>query len=619
MLKNQKHPKYLEIMQTVLMIFFGTYGITYISRLAIGTIFTNSIFSIVAFILLLLMIPHTVQDIHNIQNAKARKKRLLYSFFIALAFSLSLVLGYQLKAYGMTDGGFLGKILILVRSLFLSFFFFPFSNRLFKWAEQIRVFSIHRTANHWRFSTVFLISWSFIFLSWFPVLLAYYPAVMSFDFHRQSQEALHGFAYFYGYQPLIHTWFIWLSFQFGNLFDSLQIGMVFYSVIQMLILSVSCAYACTLLYRMAKRKWALILTSLFFCVFPYISILSVTATKDVIFSALFLIFVCLFIERTFFATGRKQLILDILWVLEGIFMSLFRNNALYALAVFAIIYIIFAEKKKRLRVFLLLLCLIFGGKLASEGMYLALGTELRGSQVEMFSVPIQQFGRVGKIHAETLDEETFALINTYIPQKYWDAYNPPISDSIKIFVGQYSFHDTWEGHYPQLFLDWMKVGMKYPNEYIDAFLELTAGYWFIDDVTWAEVLGYGVENRMGALYTYNSTVSDILPEGIDHKSMLPSLESFLEEIVSGNSFYNWPVFSNLFKPAFYCWLLFLLLVLCFYNLEKKKLFVILIPFIYFLTLLLGPVVQVRYILQFILLTPLLLALFIYSEAHDDVI
>ncbi len=621
MFSIKKHPTIILSLLTALA---GTYGISYLSSFASGTQLTYSVFSIGLFAALALLLQRTFEDIVLLTDRRSKVFRISFAFLTAFVFALTLVLGYQLKGLGMTEGGVRGKGLIFLRSFLLAFAILPFSNLLYKWAESIRSYAAslaarpQDTAKRWNPTKLFFVVLGIIFLCWLPVLLAYYPAVMSFDFHRQSQEAARGFIWFNSYQPLAHTWLIWVAFQIGNLFGSLQTGMVFYSIFQMLVLALSLSYSCSVVYRFVNRKWALILLVGFYAFFPYISILSVTVTKDVIFSALFLVFVCLFIERTFFATGKKKLIIDILWVLEGIVMVLFRNNALYAAALFIVIWLFMGEKKQRLRILALGLCLMIGGKGALEGMHVILGTEIRGSQVEMFSVPIQQFGRVGDLHGDTLDEKTRALIDTYVPERIWDEYYPPISDTLKGTVGQFTFDETWKGHYGELLKAWIQVGIRYPNEYIDAFLELTAGYWSFDDVTWAELLGYGLEERMGALYTYNSTVSEVLPEGIAHETKFPWLENALENIVSANSFYKWPILGNLFKPALYCWGLILIAVLCFYNFDKKKILITLFPLAYFATLLLGPVVQVRYVLPLIVTLPVLLAMLVHHERTENI-
>lgn len=600
---------------SALCAFAGTYGIGYLSSLVTGTLLTNSYLIIGLFAGLTYLLYHTWDDIVQISNKKDKIHRIIFGFLTALFFSITLVLGYQLKATGMTECGVKGKGLILIRSFMLAFSVLPFSNMLFKWAEHIKAspsisfISSHKSNQAFK---VFFISWIVIFLCWIPVFLAYYPAVMGFDFHRQSQEATKGFIWFNSYQPLAHTLIIWVAFQIGNALGSLQTGVAFYSIFQMLVFSAASAYSIRVVYRLIQKVWPVIVLITFFAVFPYNSILSVGITKDVLFSALFLVFVSLFVERTFLANDKSKRLLDILWVMSGVLMMLFRNNALYAVVVFMIIYFFTAEKNQRVRIIIMALCLIIGGKGALEGLQVALSAG-RGSQVEMFSVPIQQFARVGYYHGKTLDEETYELINTYIPEEYWDNYNPPISDTVKSPIGAKVFNNTWKGHYGDMLSAWIKVGLKYPNEYIDAFLVLTSGYWFIDDVSWAEVLGFGVEERMGALPTHNSTISEVIPEGIDHESKFPWLETKLEEIVSGNSFYNWPVVSNLFKPAFYCWVLLLTFIMSFYNREKKKVTVTLLPLLYLATMFLGPVVQVRYVLPIIIVVPVILAAFVHKD------
>lgn len=610
MLKDAKNQ---NLLFSVICSFAGTYGIGYLSSLVAGNLFTNSFLSLGTFSALAFLLYHTWNDLAQTYDRKSKIRRICFAYFTAFFFAITLVFGYQLRAAGMTECGLRGKGLIILRSLLLACSIFPFTNLLYKWSENVKAAPGKASDKDKSHLKVFLLCWAVTFLCWIPVFLAYYPAILGFDFHRQSQEAMKGFIWFNSYQPLAHTLLIWVAFQIGNVFGSLQTGMAFYSIFQMLVFSAACAYSCNIVYRLLSRKWPVVLLTLFYALFPYNSILSVGVTKDVLFSALFLVFVCLFVERTFLADERKQRLLDILWVLEGIVMMLFRNNALYAVAVFMIFYFFMSDKKQRMRIVVMALCLIIGGKGALEGLQLGLGAVGRGSQVEIFSVPIQQFARVGFYHGDNLDEETYALVNTYVPEEYWSYYNPPLSDTVKNSVGMYVFNETWKGHYGTMLRAWAKVGLKYPNEYIDAFLLLTCGYWFMDDVTYAEVLGSGVEGRMGALHTYYSTVSEVIPEGIDHESKFPWLEQKLEEIVSGNSFYNWPVLSNLFKPAFYCWILLLTVLLCFFNREKKKLMTTLLPLIYLATMFLGPVVQIRYALPVIITVPVMLAMFIHKE------
>lgn len=600
------------ILLQVILAWLGTYGISYMCELQKETLFSNGIFSLLVFGAVWILIRLTWKDIGKLQVGKERRRRLIYSGVTALLFSLCLLMGWQLRSLGITEGGFAGKGLLLLRSCFLSVAIFPLSYALFWWGDRVKNSESAKAQKLWKNGQCFLVIWLFIILAWIPSFLAYYPAIMSYDFHRQSGEALKGFIWFYDYQPLAHTWLIWLFLQIGKMAGSYQTGMACFSLFEILVLSASCAYACVILYRLVKKKWALVALALFYGFFPYYSVLAVCTTKDVIFTALFQVFVCLLLERIFFAEGKRRLLVDVVWILEGILTVLFRNNALYALAVFMTLFGILSAKKQRLRMLVMALILVIGGKGALEGVRMALGTEIRANMVEMFSVPIQQFARVGFFHGHEMDEETAALLNQYVPWELWEHYNPPLADTVKATVGAISFDTSWEGHYGEVFLNWAKLGIKYPNEYIDAFLALTNGYWFLDDVTWAEVLGVGLEGRMGAVYTYMSSSTDVLPEGIPHESKWPAMERFLEEIVSANAFYKWPVLSNLFKPAFWCWGLWLTILLCLYTKCKKAFRISLLPLIYLGTMFLGPVVQVRYILPIIAAVPLMIAAWVYE-------
>lgn len=588
--------------------FLGTYGICYLWSLT-GT--PHASFSVMALPLLAVvygLLAWTEKKLGEISEKRQRRRRCRYAAVTSLLFSLSMIMGYQLQTYGMTDGGVKGKTLILVRAVFLSIAVFPFGSLLFEGIEKAASWkpSAEKAAK-WEPGKVYSISALVIFLCLIPVWLAYYPIIMSYDFHRQINEAVKGFAFFWPYQPIAHTWIIWVFLQLGYAVGNIQTGMAFFAIFQMLVYSLVAAYACTFLYRLVRRRWMAIAGVLFFGVFPYNSVMVLCTTKDVLFGTFFLLFVLLLAERFFFVRGEKQLVLDILIALTGCLMVQFRNNCLYAVAVFGVLWVIFAPRKEKLRVFLLCALLTAGGKVTGIVIKQAIGTQLGTAKVEMYSVPIQQFTRVGYYHRDSLDEETRQLLTTYVPEEYWQDYNPAISDSVKAMVGTTTFSSTWEGNLPQLFQDWFRLGLRFPNEYIDAFLQLTRGYWFPDDRSYAECLGYGMEGRMGTIYTYNSSaISD--GEEITHESRFPWLEEQLEKIVSANAYYDWPVVSILFKSSFYFWGLFLVFAAFLYTEKEKQAVFCLFPLMYMGTMLLGPVVQLRYLFPAILTLPVFVCL-----------
>lgn len=592
----------------LVLTFLGTYGVCYAAKIATLQPTFYSIASVFLAVVLFMLLSKTKESIDNHSDDKIWKRRMYYALSISFLFSLTTIVGYQLQNFGMTDAGVKGKGLIILRAMCLAIAVFPFVNYFFLEIKKIDLKCGKSEAKKpWKNGAVFGISAAVIFACLIPVWLAYYPIIMSYDFHRQINEAALGFEHFWPYQPIAHTWIIWVFLQLGYAIGDLEAGMAGMALFQMLLYSLVTAYGVTFIYRLTKKKWAVVATVLFFGVFPLNTVLVLCTTKDVLFSILFMLFVLLLGERFFFAEGKKKLLIEILLLLTGALMVQFRNNALYAIAVFGAVWFVFAAKKEKLHVLLLCVLLVVGGKGTSVIIKEAIGTEMSVAKVEMYSVPIQQFARVGYCHGTNVDEETLQILETYVPIEYGKSYNPSIADTVKIKVGAYVFPYTWEGKEAQVLSDWLKLGLKFPNEYIDAFLELTRGYWFWDDRSHAECLGYGVDGRMGLIYTYNSAEINGVGE-IQHETKFPWLEEQLEKIVSGNCYYNWSLVSLLFKSAFYFWGMCLIFVIYMFLRRKKQAIMCLFPLLYMATMLLGPVVQIRYVFPVIVILPVMIAL-----------
>lgn len=578
----------------IVLSFLGTYGVCYLLELTGSRYPDYSVMTVFLAVALYLLLKRVRRD--------QARRHFVCAWSLSFALSLILILGYQLDRFGMTDGGVGGKGLILLRAFCLAAALFPFGDMLVGLIEGIP-YGMDNRGKGWKKGAVFGISFGAIFLLWIPVWLAYYPIVMSYDFHRQVNEAYNGWIWFNSYQPLIHTWLIWLFLQIGGALGSNEAGMGLFTLFQMLVASAAMGYACTAVYRMVKRKWAVALAVLFYGIFPFCSVSMMIGTKDAIFSALFLTFTILLAERNLFHEKRKW-IMEIPLFLTAVMMMLFRYNALYAVAAFGVLSLVFAKGREKLRIFLLCALMTVGGKAAQEGLQYGLGTVIRGSDIEKYSLLLQQFARVGYLHGENMDPEMYALVDKYVSADSWQDHMPALADASRAGV---SFAEVWKPDMAQVVKDWFKVGLEYPNEYIDAFLCLTGGFWFPDDRTFCEMQGWGNEERKGAIFTNNSSASDTY-EGIRHISKFPWLEEKLEDIVTNNAFYDWPVISVLFKPAVYTLSLLLVTVALLYRKQKKQAYICLFPLAYFGTMLLGPTVQFRYVVPVMITVPLLAAL-----------
>ncbi|MBO7095808.1 MAG: hypothetical protein J6V94_02490, partial [Lachnospiraceae bacterium] len=216
---------------------------------------------------------------------------------------------------------------------------------------------------------------------------------------------------------------------------------------------------------------------------------------------------------------------------------------------------------------------------------------------------------------ENLTQEQVDILCRYVTDYQWGDYYPWIADGPKSTISAYN-SSAWIGEGNTLIRDYIKIGKAYPNDYIDAFIGLTIGYWYVGDRSHAEMLGYGDDSDLGLLYTFNASPNAALEDGIPSHSLLPSVEKMYSHIVNGNSYMKWPVVSILMKPAFYFWFFVLDLFIVIYKRSKKGIAVFAYPFFYLMTMFLGPCVNFRYIYPFIAALPILTS-FVLSEKKTE--
>ena len=295
-------------------------------------------------------------------------------------------------------------------------------------------------------------------------------------------------------------------------------------------------------------------------------------------------------------------------------MLLFRNNALYALAAsLPVLYIIFRVSfgggnvlwRRYFALTVVALVLFAAGGM---GLKTSLNAH-NGSPREMLSIPLQQMARTRVKAEETLSDDMRQELEQYIPGEWvFAAYNPYLADPVK---NRAVIHDNPAG----LIKTWVRLGLMHPQIYIDAFLDNSIGYWFLEDRTHAQIYGLGTESGFGYLSTDNRT----MPAGceiIEH-SYLPGLRHFMERIVSDNEYQKIPVVRILFAPAFYWWLLCLYMAIVIY----KRKYHLLLPAVflasYYLTLLLSPTVLIRYMYPFVVTVPVLCCLLFCKPDDSD--
>lgn len=437
-----------------------------------------------------------------------------------------------------------------------------------------------------------------IYLCWFPVFLAYYPSVFAYDAEGQLYQVI---AHDYStHHPLLHTLFLGAFFKLGDkLPGSYSAGMAVHSVVQMIMMAAAFGYAIAYLYRKGVSGYLRNALLIFYALFPANSVLAISTTKDVLFSALVLLYT---ISLHGIITGQKRgsnrgWFLYVLW---AVFLLLFRNNAVYAfiLSVPCVFWGMYRTKdkesgewKKYLICTMAAVVLFVAGSAALKA---ATGAH-NGSPREMLSIPLQQMARTRVKAEETLTPEMQQEVEKYLPAEWvYAAYNPYLADPVK---NRAIVHDDPAG----LIKTWIKLGVGHPQIYIDAFLDNSIGYWFLEDQTHAQIYGIGTESGFGYLSTDNRT----MPAGceITEHSYLPGLRAFMERIVSDNDYQRLPLIRLIFAPAFYWWMLCMYMAVVIYRKKYRLLLPIVFLVIYYMTLLLSPTVLIRYMYPFVVTVP----------------
>lgn len=543
-----------------------------------------------------------------------KNKRLLCCAFVwGVPFACSCVLGWRLVSKGTVFGpggsfaaGMGSFLLFLLQTALLSVPAAALaavimcggkSKRVGKWKHDLQ--GRRPVWQMWLFYEIV------IFLCWMPVFLAYYPSVFAYDAEGQLYQVIsHDYS---THHPLLHTLFLGAFFRLGGALGSYSAGMAVHSVVQMVLMAAAFGWALSYLYRRQIPRWIRILLLLFYGLFPANSVLALSTTKDVLFSALVLTFTLwmyrMICDREMWG-GRKE---RAVFIVLAALMLLFRNNAVYAFVVSVpVVYVGIGKPARRTYLRMALLALLL---FAIGSAMLKTATHAHsGSPREMLSVPLQQMARTRVEAEEQLSPQMRQELENYIPSEWvFAAYHPHLADPVK---NRAVIHDNPKG----LIVTWMKLGLQHPAVYMDAFLDNSLGLWFLWDTSHAQVYGIGTESGFGYLSTDNRT----MPAGceiVEH-SFLPGLRVFMEKIVSDNEYGKLPVVRLLFAPALYWWLLYLYLVAALYQKKYREMLPAVYLAAYYLTLLLSPTVLVRYMYPIMVTIPVILPCLMMNTQRD---
>ena len=99
--------------------------------------------------------------------------------------------------------------------------------------------------------------------------------------------------------------------------------------------------------------------------------------------------------------------------------------------------------------------------------------------IESVCIPMQQITAV-ICNDRALTEEELSLIEHVVDLTYiHELYNPTFADNIKELV-RAGNQDYLVSHKKEFFRLWVDLGLRYPGDYLDAYVKQTYGYWYPD-------------------------------------------------------------------------------------------------------------------------------------------
>ncbi len=312
-------------------------------------------------------------------------------------------------------------------------------------------------------------------LCWLPYYLYQYPGIMTPDSINQLEQIL-GVVPFSNHHPWVHTLVFGLFYRIGYaLTKNMVIAVSVYTFFQMCLLAGSVAYFISTLRSHKIRPFVLLIIMAFYALIPYHAVFSVTVWKDIPFAAAVLLFSCAIFRlsiRNSVCAGNL-----LVFMISGVMICLFRSNGWYAFLL-ALPFLLFGFRKKAKAVYPPLFAALLLAVIVKYPVMNAFHVR-QPDFIESVSIPMQQITAV-ICNDRYLSGEELALIEEVVDLTYiHDLYNPTFADNIKELV-RAGNQDYLVAHKKEFLKLWIDLGLRYPGDYLTAYVHQTYGYWYPD-------------------------------------------------------------------------------------------------------------------------------------------
>ena len=450
-------------------------------------------------------------------------------------------------------------------------------------------------------------------LVFLPLAIIFYPGGATGDtadsvyqfFHDGSSWSIQMInliddnVYINKHHSVLFTVMLGLFLKLGNCLYSYNLGFFLFILFQLFVVISIFSFMIYYMKRIKIPFYLIFCSILFICFSPLIIKYSITAIKDTLNAGINLVYVIFLLQivRNYDSIFKNKFRL-FAFIIVMLLVMMLRNNGIYTILLsFPFLFILYKKYwRKLLKVFVSIL-IIFG---MYDNILLPRFGVSDGSIKEVLSIPFMQLARVAKYHEEDFSNEEINKINEVLDfRNIINGYNPKISDDVK---DSYKKTATKQ-EILDVFGIWFKYLKKYPDVYIESFLNSTYGYFyppFIEDepkILFTNFLAYERNYELGPISRFNVA-----------RAVIYYVLCYI---------YYSPFFVYFNNVALIDWLL----VLSFLYIFRKKKYKYLIPLFPLLSVLLvclaSPVNGcARYVLSIVFSVPIVLAIdyIVYVES-----
>ena len=586
MLKKIKCQNNFLLLINIIFSLLATFGIFYILDTSFSMYkLSNSFLTIIVSYLFFVVYK-------NLKAVNKSEKILVIIFSLILA--VAFTIGFQLEYFSNIDWHYS----TIFKIFFMYFSIYPLINNIVGYISNYKgnINSKKKIAK--KNIIIFLIILFFNLLSF----LALYPGIYTFDnFYMLSPYFLDGF-YVSSHYSIPFSYIIYFIMNLGNIFfKSYQIGFAIYIFLQNIFLSYVLTKIVVYSYKRTNNIYILIFSILFFCLFPWCTIMVNSCTSDIVFSAFFALYILKLLELVendgHYKNKKEKIIFPILILI----LCFVRNNGFYCI-LFSFVFAFVILKKRRIFLTFVFVIPLIIFKVYSGPLLDILKIENGSGINEMSSAFDFQLARVYTYNIKSFSNSELKKLNYFYNDleknfKYYKT-RPSMSDKYKnSLIGERVLQQKKE--FIKLYVN---IGLKDPKNYIEAFLLGNLGLWYPNK-------NYYDSRVFLQFVEYNMPYDDVIKYTKLHKdSKLVLYNAFLKKLCLDSSWADIPVISSFFSLGIYFW--FLLLSIGVIIIKKKWKLLIPLSSIFGLTLTIvfAPVIVLRYLFPVIITVPILLSL-----------